>query len=346
MESNVTSAKASRPVKMTDIARIAGVSSSTVSRALADHPAIPEATRTNIQALAREHGYVVNRAARNLRQSQTQTIAVAVPLGHEREQLISDPFFLRLFGHLADEISQRRYDILLVREPSPDAHWLGRLVRSQRADGFVIVGQSDQHEALNLAARHYRPLVVFGSELPGQAYCSVGSDNFEGGRLATDHLLESGRRRILFVGPAELPQIDLRLEGYRRAMSDHGLRGDDNLILPAHFTGPSAYDAVRSLLSANTEFDGVFAASDGIALSAIRALEDAGKRCPEDVSVVGFDDSDLASQSHPALTTIRQNVPGIAASLVDNLFRRLEGAETSSVSLPVKLITRSSAPKA
>jgi len=329
---------------MTDIARIAGVSSSTVSRALADHPAIPEATRQNIQALAREHGYVVNRAARNLRQSQTQTIAVAVPLGHEREQLISDPFFLRLFGHLADEISQRHYDILLVREPSPDAHWLGRLVRSQRADGFIIVGQSDQHAALNLAARHYRPLVVFGSELPGQTYCSVGSDNFEGGRLATDHLLKSGRRRILFVGPAELPQIDLRLDGYRRAMSDQGITVAKDLILSAHFTGPSAYDAVRSLLFKGTAFDGVFAASDGIALSAIRAIQDAGKRCPNDVSVVGFDDSDLASQSHPALTTIRQNVPGIAASLVDHLFQRLEGVDTTSVTLPVELILRSSAP--
>jgi len=344
MESKVTNGKVGRPVKMTDIARIAGVSSSTVSRALADHPAIPEATRTSIQALARDHGYVVNRAARNLRQSQTQTIAVAVPLGHEREQLISDPFFLRLFGHLADEISRRRYDILLVREPSPDAHWLGRLVRSQRADGFIIVGQSDQHEALNLAARHYRPLVVFGSELPDQIYCSVGSDNFEGGRLATKHLLNSGRRRILFVGPSELPQIDLRLDGYRRSLSDHGLRVDDNLIVPAHFTGPSAYDSVRALLDKNIAFDGVFAASDGIALSAIRALEDAGKRCPEDVSVVGFDDSDVASQSHPALSSVRQDVPGIATSLVDNLFRRVEGADTSSVTLPVQLMLRASAP--
>ena len=344
MELEKVRPKSGRAVKMTDIARIAGVSSSTVSRALADHPTIPEATRNTIQALAREHGYVVNRAARNLRQSQTQTIAVAVPLGHEREQLISDPFFLRLFGHLADEISQRRYDILLVREPSPDAHWLGRLVQSQRADGFIIVGQSDQHEALNLAARDYRPLVVFGSELPGQIYCSVGSDNFEGGRLATDHLLRSGRRRILFLGPAELPQIDLRLDGYRQAIGDHGLSVDESFVLPAHFTGPSAHDAVRDLLARGVEFDGIFAASDGIALSAIRALESAGKRCPDDVSVVGFDDSDLASQSHPALTTIRQDVPGIAATIVDHLFRRLEGEGTYSSTLPVSLILRESAP--
>ena len=333
-----------RPVKMSDLARIAGVSASTVSRALADHPAIPEATRSTIQALASKHGYVVNRAARNLRQSQTQTIAVAVPLGHEREQLISDPFFLRLFGHLADEISQRRYDILLVREPSPDAHWLGRLFRSQRADGFIIVGQSDQHEALNLAAKHFRPLVVFGSELPRQIYCSVGSDNFEGGRLATEHLLRSGRRHILFVGPAELPQIDLRLEGYRRALRGGGIEPDDGLILPAHFTGQSAYDAVRQAIARGVRFDGIFAASDGIALSAIRAVEAAGRHCPQNVSVVGFDDSDLASQSSPALTSVRQDVPDIAATLVDHLFRRLAGEDTRSATLPVRLVIRESAP--
>ena len=336
--------QAGRPMKMADIARMAGVSSSTVSRALADHPAIPEATRNNIQELAAKHGYVINRAARNLRQSQTQTIAVAVPLGHEREQLISDPFFLRLFGHLADEISQRHYDILLVREPSPDAHWLGRLVRSQRADGFIIGGQSNQHKALNLAASSYRPLVVLGSELPDQIYCSVGSDNFEGGRLAAEHLLRSGRKRILFVGPAELPQIDLRLAGYRDALRDAGIAIDDSLILAAHFTGTSAFDQVHSAFTAGVDFDGVFAASDGIALSAIRALEAAGGCVPRDVSVVGFDDSDIASQSRPSLTTIRQNVPQIAAALVDQLFRRLDGADTRSAVLPVNLVIRDSAP--
>lgn len=332
------------PVKMSDIARIAGVSASTVSRALADNPSIPEATRKAIQAVAEEHGYVINRAARNLRQSQTQTIAVAVPMGHEREQLISDPFFLRLFGHLADEISKRGYDILLVREPSPDALWLRRLMRSQRADGFIVVGQSDQHEALNNASQNIPQMVVFGGTLPDARYCSVGSDNFEGGRIATNHLIRSGRRRIMFLGPAELPQIDLRLSGYREALMNSGIVTDDRLIVPAHFTGSSPYDEVRRAVSAGLDFDGIFAASDGIALSAVRAIEDVGLRCPDDVSVVGFDDSDIASQARPALTTVRQDVPSIAVDLVDRLFRRLNGEEALSATLPVELIVRDSAP--
>ncbi len=331
-------------MRMSELARLAGVSSSTVSRALAGHPMIPEATRKAIQAIAIEHGYVINRAARNLRQSQTQTIAVATPLGHEREQLISDPFFLHLFGHLADEISRQGYDILLVREPSPDSTWLDRLIRSQRADGFIIIGQSDQHAILNQAAETFLPLVVFGSEIPGQRYCSVGSDNFVGGELATRHLLSCGRRRIMFLGPAELPQIDLRLAGYRAALHAQGYESDDALVLPAHFTGDSAYEQVRDALEQGTGFDAIFAASDGIALSAIRALEAAGRRCPEDVAVVGFDDSDVASHARPALSSIRQDLGGIAKDLVARLFKRLEGEETPSATLPVQLIVRDSAP--
>lgn len=332
-----------RPVKMSDIAQIAGVSASTVSRALADHPGIPEATRKTIRSIADEHGYVINRSARSLRQSQTKTIAVLSPMGHEKEQLVSDPFFLRLFGYLADEISARGYDILLIREPSPDSLWLRRLMQSQRADGFIIIGQSDQHEALNLAAQSLPQMVVFGAQLPDEKYCSVGSDNAQGGWLATDYLLRCGRRRIMFVGPAELPEIRLRLSGYLSALANHGIQADPRLILPAHFIGRSAYDQTQKMIAQGVAFDGVFGASDGIALSAVRAIEEAGLRCPEDISVVGFDDSDVASQARPALTTVKQYVPTIAKALVERLFSRMEGQEAPSQILPVELIIRESA---
>jgi len=339
-----STAELHRPVRMSDIAKLAGVSASTVSRALTGHPTIPEATRDSIQEIATRLGYVVNQSARRLRRSETQTIAIAVPLGHESEQLISDPFFLRLFGHLADEISSRRYDVLLVREPSPDATWLTRLVGSQRADGLIVIGQSTQHDALNRAAKHYRPMVVHGARLRGQRYCSVGSDNFEGGRLATKHLLDSGRRRPVFVGPGDLPQIDARLDGFREALRQRKIEVDDADVLPAHFIGSSAFDQVKRVLDRQKRPDAIFAASDGIALAAIRAIEEAGLRCPDDVAVVGFDDTDVASHSHPTLTTVRQDIGGIATALVDLLFRRLEGEDTPSVTLPVQLVVRESAP--
>ncbi|KHA65179.1 LacI family DNA-binding transcriptional regulator [Sphingomonas sp. Ant20] len=329
---------------MADIARIAGVSPSTVSRALSGSAKIPEATRDAIEALAVEHGYVINRSARNLRQNLTRTIGLAVPLGHETEQLVSDPFFLTLFGHIADAITARKHDTLLVREPSPDARWLQRLILSQRADGYIIVGQSDQHEALNVAAKGYLPLVVGGGDVPGQRYCSAGSDNLRGGLLATEHLIRTGRRRIMFLGPADLPQIDRRYEGYMTALGGAGIGCDERLVVPAHFTGSEAIDAVGKALSDGVRFDGLFAASDGLALSAIQALRAAGLDCPGDVAVVGFDDVDAASRSHPALTTIRQDVATLGSMLVDLLFQRMEGIDTPSVVLPVELVVRESAP--
>lgn len=331
-------------MKMADIARIAGVSPSTVSRALAGSAKIPEATRDAIEALAVEHGYVINRSARNLRQSLTRTVGIAVPLGHETDQLMTDPFFLRLFGHMADAIARRRYDTLLVREPSPDDLWLQRLIRSQRADGYIIVGQSYQHEALNLAAQGFLPLVVGGGTLPDQRYCTVGSDDYNGGRLATEHLIRIGRQRILFVGPADLPQIDMRFAGYRDALVAHGLLHDPTPAIPAHFSGPEAYERVAKVLKAGMKVDAVFAASDGIAVSVIKAIEAAGLRCPEDVAVVGFDDTEIATQSRPALTTIRQDVAAMGEALVNALFQRIDGIETTSSVLPVELIVRDSAP--
>jgi DNA-binding LacI/PurR family transcriptional regulator len=332
------------PLKMADIARLAGVSVSTVSRALADHPAIPRSTKDAIKKLAAEHGYAVNQSARNLRLNRTLTIGVAIPLGHEAEQRISDPFFLQLFGRIADEITKRGYDVLLMRNPSPAPGWLARLTQSQRADGYIIIGQSNQHAVLNEGARAFLPLVVWGAHLPEQVYCSVGSDNIGGARTAVDHLARSGRRRLVFLGAAELPEISMRLAGYKAGLERAGLTFDERLVLPAHFTGETAFAAVQDLIARGVSFDAIFAASDLMALSAIRALQAESLRCPEDVAVVGFDDLDIAEHAHPSLTTIRQNLDRGAATLVEFLFRRIGGEETPSATLPVELVVRGSAP--
>lgn len=328
--------------KMADIARLAGVSASTVSRALTDSPVIPLETREEIKRIAAEQGYVVNQSARRLRQSRTLTIGIAIPLGHEADQLISDPFFLDLFGRIADEVTSRDYDVLLTRLPAPEPGWLQRHIQSGRADGYIIVGQSDQHEALNEAARTYLPLVVWGAHLPEQVYCSVGSDNVGGGRTAVDHLVKGGRRKIVFLGAATVPEIEMRLQGYRNGLERAGLAFDPQLVAPAHFTGDTAFAAVQDLVDRKIAFDAIFAASDLIAVSAIRALDACGLSVPGDVAVVGFDDLGLAEHSHPRLTTIRQDLRRGAGTLVEFLFRRIGGEETPSATLPVELVVRAS----
>lgn len=333
------------PLKMSDIAKLAGVSTSTVSRALAESPLIPQPTRQQIQRIAAENGYVINQAAQRLRSNRTRTVGVAIPLGHESDQLISDPFFLQLFGHIADEVSARGYDLLLSRLPAPRPGWLLRHVQSQKADGYIVLGQSNQHQELNLAARTFLPLVVWGAHLPEQAYCSVGSDNVGGGCAAVERLVKAGRRRIVFLGAAPLPEIEMRLEGYRAGLQRAGIPVDPELIVPAHFTGDTALAAVQDLILRGVPFDGIFAASDVIALSALRALQASGLSVPDDVAVVGFDDLDVAEHSNPRLTTVRQDLRRGAATLVEFLFRRLAGEETPSATLPIELVERDSTPR-
>jgi len=330
------------PIKMADIARMAGVSVSTVSRALAGSTLVPQAKREEILALAQEQGYVINEQARNLRLKKTRTIGVVIPLGHEVGQLISDPFFIELLGRLADEITARDYNVLLTKVARPAPGWQDRLIQSQKADGLIVIGQSDQHEALNAVARTYLPLVVWGAHLPSQLYCSVGSDNIGGARLAVEHLVQKGRRRIAFLGVPSLPEVGLRYDGYRRALAAAGIAEDPALLAPAHFTVDTAYDTVRGLIDSKVPFDAIFAVSDVIAIAAIKALNAAGLRVPDDVAVVGFDDITIAAYVNPPLTSVRQDLARGAKVMIDLLFRRMEGENTPSATMPAELVVRKS----
>lgn len=331
-----------RPLKMSDVARLANVSMSTVSRALADNPLIPEDRRREIQKIAEDAGYVINQSARSLRMRKTQTIGVVFPLGHDVGQLISDPFFIEMFGRLADEITKRGYQVLLCRVTETSQGWLDKIIQSQRQDGLVIVGQSDQHKALNQAALSYGPLVVWGGHLADQLYCTVGTDNIGGARRAVDHLLGIGRKRIAFLGMPELPEIGLRFQGYQRALRTAGIEPDPALVVPAHFSFETAYEAARELIESDHKFDAIFAASDTIALAAIQALNAAGVRVPDDVSVVGFDDIAIAAQFAPPLTSVQQDLAKGARTIVDLLFRRMAGEATPSATLSPSLIVRKS----
>ncbi|UAL10238.1 LacI family DNA-binding transcriptional regulator [Caulobacter segnis] len=329
-------------LKMADIARMAGVSISTVSRALAGNPLIPKALRDQIVEIAQTHGYVVNQSARSLRLRKTNTIGVIIPLAHEAGQLISDPFFLEMVGRLADEITRRDYSVLLNKVIVTEAGWLERIIQSHRADGLLLIGQSTQHDALNTVSDTYRPMVVWGAQLPGQRYCAVGSDNVEGGRLAVAHLAANGRQRIAFLGAVDAPEAIQRFEGYKKGLAEAGFAFDPALVVSTPYTSAEAREAVEAFLATGVPFDGAFAFSDVIALAAIGALKAAGKTVPGDVAVVGFDDIILAQHSTPPLTTVRQDLAFGARAMVDLLFRRMAGEDAPSTLAPVELVVRGS----
>ena len=330
-------------LQMADIARLAGVSESTVSRALKDSPLIAARTRERIRRLAEEAGYVVNPVASGLRSRQTGVITVAVPLVHEREPHLFDPFMMTMLAHLADALGDRGYNMLLAKIAVHQDGWVRKLQQPGRSDGVILIGQSSEHAAINEAARTGIPLAAWGTRLPAQRYPVVGSDNRLGGRIGTDHLIRHGRRRIAFLGDERLPEVAHRHEGYRQALREAGLKAHPELQVRSPFASADAWASVRAMLDAGAELDGVMAASDVIAISAIRALSESGLRVPQDVSVVGFDDILLAEHAHPPLTTVRQELAQGAVALVDTVIAAIRGEQPESTILTPTLIVRASA---
>jgi DNA-binding LacI/PurR family transcriptional regulator len=326
---------------LAELAQLAGVSVATVSRALAGNPVIAEATRTRIAALAREHGFRLNQAARNLRLKRTGAIGVVLPLGHEAEQHLSDPFFMSLLGPLADAIADRGHDLLLTRVIPQDDEWLDDIVDAGRVDGVIVIGQSNQMETIDRVAARYRPMIVWGADRQGSAQITVGSDNVAGGRMAAEHLLAQGRKRLAFFGNTEVPEFAARYAGFSQALQAAGREAAT--LLPVHLTGEASYNAIEDYLAGHPSPDGIVAASDVIAMSALRALAAHGKRVPQDVGVVGYDDVLIAMYTTPSLTTIRQDVATGARAMVDLLFRRIEGEDVGPVVMRPELILRDSA---
>jgi DNA-binding LacI/PurR family transcriptional regulator len=325
-----------------ELADMAGVSTGTVSRALADSSLISIKTRTRIQALAQEHGFRPNVMARNLRIQRTGAIGVMIPLGHETGQHISDPFFITMLGLIADALTERGYDLLLSRVIPTDGTWLERYVDSGRVDGVIVIGQSDQSAVLDAVAARYHPMVVWGANQPGQVHCSVGSDNRKGGDLAAEHLISRGARRIAFLGDPRAIEISQRLEGCRDAMARAGLE-DMLTVVPAHLVAEAAHpDIARFLDATNPRPQGIVAASDVIAMSALRVLADMGLAVPGDVRVIGYDGLEMGEHTVPRLSTIRQDLGRGAAQLVDMLLRRIAGEDTPSVVMEPELVVRSS----
>jgi DNA-binding LacI/PurR family transcriptional regulator len=253
-----------------------------------------------------------------------------------------DPFFQGLLGGIGEAARSLRCDYVVSHADPQNYDDLSRLLDSSRASGIIFLGQSFLHGRLNRLVGHPMKFIVWGGDLPGQEYASVGSDNLRGGEMATAHLARLGRKRIAFFGDTDAPEIAQRYQGYRRALERFDLEVDPDLVFPAHFEIESAANSTHSLISRGRSFDGVVCASDLIAIGVIRALHEQGRSVPEDVSVIGYDDIHFARYIDPPLTTIGQDLILAGRLLVMKLLNATGPDDIRSERLPTELIQRES----
>ena len=322
-----------------DLATLAGVSVSTVSRALNDHPLISTRTKQRVWALARDHDYPFKPTMPAGPIGAVGSIAIVTPVMRGRPLPLSHPFFLELLANIGEAARERDCDFIVSHTSPTSFDDLIVATTTSRADGLIFLGQSMLHEEFNRLAETNARFVVWGAQLPGQRYCSIGSDNLLGGGRATRHLARLGRSRILFLGGSD-PEAMQRRRGYLEALAESGLETDPDLIVPVEFELESAYAAVSGLLRRGVAFDGIVAASDLIALGAIQALRRGGKSVPQDVSVVGYDDMLLSRLSTPTLSTVRQDTFAAGRLLVSRIMDK-DGHQESK-RLPTELIVRES----
>jgi DNA-binding LacI/PurR family transcriptional regulator len=331
-----------------DIAYLAGVSQSTVSRALRGSPLVnPETTRRILEA-AEQLNYKVDKHASSLRTQRAGTLALLLFEDPTSDESHINPFFLPMLSAITRACATHGQDLLIsFQQLSHD--WHADYGDSKKADGLILLGYGDYLAYLGKLHKlvdQGTPFVRWGAVMPDQPGISIGCDNLGGGRQAGAHLLACGRRRIAFLGDASshYPEFLDRFLGCEAALRDAGLALDRALQVDAESSEDMGYEAARELMRRGAIFDAIFAGSDLIAIGALRALAEAGLRVPEDVAVVGFDDIPAARIATPALTTIRQDTVRAGELLVDTLVRLINDESVESRRLPTELVVRRSCP--
>ena len=309
-EDKVASLAPDKPTSF-DIAALAGVSQPTVSRALRGDRTVSEPTRLRIEAIARQLNYTVDKNASSLRRGRSRTLALLFFEDQLPEGSSINPFHLSMLGSILRTCAARGYD-LLTSFQQLSADWHVDFEGGRKADGIILLGYGDYSlYRSRLAHLHEQRthFVRWGEVEPDEHGATIGCDNRAGGRDAGAHLLARGRRRVAFLGDASdhYPEFQNRYRGLCDALGDGGAEIDPRLRVDALSEERSGYDAARVLLARGVPFDAVFAASDMIAIGAMRALAEAELNVPRDVAVVGFDDIPAAGLTQPPLTTIAQD---------------------------------------
>jgi DNA-binding LacI/PurR family transcriptional regulator len=333
-----------KPVQtIEDIARLAKVSKSTVSRAMNDSPLVKEATKELIRSIARQHNFRLNAPARRLSLKQSCTVAFVTHAYH-KDFSLDDLFTLEIMGGVSNGLHELGYDMLVIQVNPRDPDWAHQYLDSGRVDGFILLTASRKQSYIRNLVEMGAPFIAWGVSSPNQNFCTVNGDNFNGGKLAAEHLIHIGRQRIAFLGgPAGELEVQHRYRGYENALQAAGRQVDPNLVVYGEYCSSAGAESMQRLLEQVPDLDAVFVNSDLNAIAAIEVIRSHRKRTPEDIAVIGYDDLSIASMNQPHLTTIRQNIPLAGRLLAQNLIQYLKTGVVTQVNMPVELVIRQSA---
>ena len=333
------------PPTLEQVAALAGVSRATVSRVVNGSPKVSPAVRAQVERAVAKLGYVPNRAARSLVTRRADSVALVVSEPHAR--FFSEPFFAGMVRGVSAALAGTEVQLqLLIAQDLPDRGRLERYVVGGHVDGVLLASLHGDDPLPGTLERAGVPSVLVGRPAGAAPASYVDADNRGGARKAVDHLARQGRRRIATItGPLDMGVGLDRLEGYRDGLAAAGLAGAGDLVETGDFTEEGGAAAmVRLLERPGSPVDAVFAASDLMAAGALRALRAAGRRVPEDVAVVGFEDSAVARYAQPPLTTVRQPIEEMGRQATRLLLARVAGEPGGMhLILDTELIVRASA---
>ncbi|MER6984835.1 LacI family DNA-binding transcriptional regulator [Streptomyces carpinensis] len=333
-----------------EVAARAGVGRGTVSRVINGSPRVSDATRAAVEAAVAELGYVPNTAARALAANRTDSIALVVPEPETR--FFAEPYFSDMLRGVGAELSDTEMQLLLIFAGGDrERRRLAQYLAAHRVDGVLLVSVHADDPLPDLVAQLEIPAVISGPRSAAETLTSVDSDNYGGARSAVEHLLKRGRRRIAHItGRTDVYGAQRRVDGYRDALRDAGLTVDELLIEPGDFTEEGGRRGMTRLLERAPDVDAVFAASDVTAAGARQVLRERGRRIPDDVALVGYDDSAIARHMDPPLTSVRQPIEEMGRAMIDLLLTEIadrrppgpHGLERRHAVLATELVVRTS----
>lgn len=334
-------------ITIKDIAQICGVGVSTVSRALNDHPDINQETKQKIIEVVKQYNFVPNNSARNLKITNSKTIAVLV-------KGLGNPFFMRMIGKIESEILKSDYSMELrhVDEKSDEVEVAIELVKEKKLQGIIFLGGIYTHSNKKLEGIGV-PFVLCTIPLADNgsiAAASISVNDIDESYKIVKYLIDNGHKKIAFMGApdGDISIGQLRLDGYKKALKEAKIKQDKALQWHSKeedeiYTMENGYKMMKDALDAGLDFTAVFAIADTMAIGAMRALSDAGKRVPEDISIVGFDGIDMGAYCVPSLTTIRQPFDEMAINATNMLLDMIKDEKSGcNVMMEAKLLERES----